>query len=342
MKVMEWTGSSLVILDQTKLPLKEVYLELKDPHAVGEAIKSLKVRGAPAIGMAAAYGMALAATGSKADSYNSLAGELNATAAMLKATRPTAVNLERAVDRIMDRVKNTSPDITGIKNIVIEEADGIALEIKKADEKMGRLGSDLIEDGDVILTYCNTGALATGAYGTALGVIKTAFEQGKKIEVIACETRPLLQGSRLTMWELKKAGIPATLIVDAAAGYMMSQGKVDKVIVGADRIAANGDTANKIGTYAIASLAYIDSLPFYIAAPTSTIDLSSPDGAAIPVEMRDADEVTRIMGLQVAPEGISAANPAFDITPCDLISAIITELGVIRPPFRESLKDAFT
>ena len=337
MKPIEWLGNRLKIIDQTQLPGKLAFVELGDYTEVVAAIKVLKVRGAPALGVAAAYGIALGAQNIKADNKAKFLSQLDKILLAFSAARPTAVNLFRAIDR-MKKVA-AAADVTAIKQALIDEAKAIHAEEEAAQERLSRLGAELIKDGFTVLTHCNTGSLATAGYGTALGVIKAAHKQGKKIEVIATETRPLLQGARLTAWELMQDNIPVTLITDSMAGYFMSRGKVNCVIVGADRIAANGDTANKIGTYTLAVLAKENDVPFYVAAPTSTIDLSLSSGDQIPIEERNPEEVTTIGGVSVAPKGVVAANPAFDVTPHKYITAIITEKGVFRKPYLGSLKN---
>jgi len=334
---MIWLGNRLRVLDQTRLPQEEVYLELSRYQDVASAIAELKVRGAPAIGVASAYGVALGAIKIKTKSRDSFLQKLRAITQTIANTRPTARNLFRAIDR-MQQVAESGKDIGQIKTALINEAIKIQTEEAEATRRLSQLGAGLIEDGFTILTHCNTGALATAGYGTALGIIMQAWEQGKKLRVIATETRPLLQGARITAWELKKAGIPFTLITDSMAGYFMSKGKVDCVIVGADRIAANGDTANKIGTYTLAVLAKEHGIPFYVAAPTTTIDLTLASGTEIPIEERSSEEVTHIHGVAIAPEGIQVQNPAFDITPHKYITAIITENGIIREPYGEEIK----
>ena len=337
MKAIEWLGNRIRILDQTKLPQEEVYLELSDYQDIASAITELKIRGAPAIGVAGGYGVALGALEIEAKSRDEFLGRLRGISHTLAATRPTAKNLFRAIDR-MEQVAAAAKDIDQIKKTLIDEAVKIHSEEAEATKRLSQLGAELIQDGFTILTHCNAGALATAGYGTALGVIKWAKEQGKKIKVLATETRPLLQGARLTTWELKRANITFTLITDSMAGYFMSRGEVSCVIVGADRIASNGDTANKIGTYSLAVLAKENAVPFYVAAPTTTIDLSLASGEEIPIEQRNPQEVTHIGGVRVAPEGIDAANPAFDVTPHNYITAIITERGIIKEPYGEGLK----
>ncbi len=339
-KAIEWLGNKVRILDQTQLPWKEVYLELSDYQSIASAIVELKIRGAPAIGIAGAYAMALGALKIKSTVREKFLEKLRGVSQTLAGTRPTAKNLFRAIDRIM-QVAEAGKDIEQIKAALVNEAIKIEAEEAEATRKLSQLGAGLIQDNFTILTHCNTGALATAGYGTALGVIKQAKEQGRNIKVLATETRPLLQGAHLTTWELKKANIPVTLITDSMAGYFMSQGKVNCVIVGADRIASNGDTANKIGTYSLAVLAMENGIPFYVAAPTTTIDLSLASGDEIPIEQRSPEEVTHIQGVSIAPEGTQAANPAFDVTPHRYITAIITENGIIKEPYIERLKEIF-
>ena len=336
MKPIEWLDNKVRILDQRRLPQEEVYLEFEDYQEVARAIREMKVRGAPAIGVAAAYGIALGAQGIRAENRIEFVAELEQILQFFSSTRPTAVNLFKAIDRMKRAAK--SENASEIKASLILEAIKIHKEEEEATERLSQLGADLIQDGFTILTHCNTGALATAGYGTALGIIRIAKEKGKKIRVLATETRPLLQGARLTVWELIQHNIPTTLITDSMAGYFMSQGKVDCVIAGADRIASNGDVANKIGTYTLAVLAKENVIPFYVAAPSSTIDLSLPSGREIPIEERNPEEVTHIQGMPIAPEGIKVANPAFDITPHQYVTAIITEKGVIREPYKEGLR----
>jgi methylthioribose-1-phosphate isomerase len=334
---MIWLGDRLRVLDQTKLPQKEAYLELNRYQDIASAIAELKIRGAPAIGVAGAYGIALGALKIKAGSRGDFLGKLKAVTQTIAATRPTARNLFHTLER-MQKVAESGKDIEQIKIALVNEAIRLHSEEAEATRRLSQLGAELIKDGFTILTHCNTGALATAGYGTALGVIMYAREQGKRIKVLATETRPLLQGARITAWELKKAKIPFTLITDSMAGYFMKRGKVDCVIVGADRIAANGDTANKIGTYTLAVLAKEHNIPFYVAAPTTTIDLSLASGEEIPIEERSPEEITHIQGVAIAPAGIKAQNPAFDITPHKYITAIITENGIIRKPYTKGLK----
>ena len=334
---IDWSGGRLRLLYQTRLPHEEVWLTLTDYREVAEAIRSMRVRGAPAIGVAAAYGLALAAGASRAPDRDGLLAELRAAAEELGATRPTAVNLSWALRRVLTAAE-AAPDAESLRRAVLEEAQRIQREDVEANRRLGRLGAELVPDGATVLTHCNTGALATAGYSTALGVVRAAVGQGKRVRVVATETRPLLQGARLTTWELARDGIDCTLIVDSAAGALMRRGQIDLVIVGADRIAANGDVANKIGTYTLAVLAREHGLPFYVAAPTSTIDLSLSTGDDIPIEERALEEVTAPGGHRVAPDGVAAANPAFDVTPCRLIDATVTERGVARAPFTASLR----
>ncbi len=340
-EAIEWLGNKLRILDQSKLPQEQSFLDLDDYRDVVSAIVEMKIRGAPTIGVTAAYGIALGAQGIKTADKEDFLSELNQVMQTFAAARPTAVNLFYAIDRMKKAVAKDS-NISQIKSALIEEAKHVHEEEIESTRRLSQSGAELIEDGFTILTHCNAGPLATTGYGTALGVIKAAQEQGKKISVIATETRPLLQGARLTTWELKQMGIPVTLITDSMAGYFMSRGKIDCVIVGADRIAANGDVANKIGTYTVAVLAKENNVLFYVAAPTSTVDLSLASGAEIPIEERNPEEVTHIQGVRIAPEGIKAANPAFDVTPHNYISAIITEKGIIEEPYKKGLEQIAT
>jgi len=337
MKPIEWLDNKIKIIDQTQLPGKLVFVELRSYAEVVAAIKELKVRGAPAIGVAAGYGIALGARDIKAGDKPKFLSQLDKILRAFALARPTAANLFRTIDRMKKAA--AAADIATIKQALIDQAKAIHTEEEAAQERLSRLGAGLIKDGFTVLAHCNTGSLATAGYGTALGVIKAAAEQGKKIDVIATETRPLLQGARLTAWELMQENIPVTLITDSMAGYFLNRGKVNCVIVGADRIAANGDTANKIGTYTLAVLAKENGTPFYVAAPTSTIDLSLKSGDQIPIEERNPEEVTHIAGIRLAPTGIKAANPAFDITPNKYITAIITEKGIIKKPYASGLKE---
>jgi methylthioribose-1-phosphate isomerase len=337
MKPIEWLDNKIKIIDQTQLPGKLVFVELRNYTDIVAAIKGMKVRGAPAIGVAAAYGIALGARNIKAETKAKFLSQFDKILQAFAAARPTAVNLFRAIDR-MKKAAATTGNVPKIKQSLIDEAKAIHAEEEAATQRLSRLGAKLIKDGFTVLTHCNTGPLATAGYGTALGVIKAAREQGKKIEVIVTETRPLLQGARLTAWELMQDNIPVILITDSMAGYFINKGKVNCVLLGADRIAANGDIANKIGSYTLAVLAKENGVPFYVAAPTSTIDLSLKSGAGIPIEERNPEEVTSIKGVRLAPKGVTAANPAFDITPHKYITAIITEKGIVRKPYISSLK----
>ncbi|MFC2011267.1 S-methyl-5-thioribose-1-phosphate isomerase [Chloroflexota bacterium] len=334
---VEWLGNRIKILDQTRLPQEEVYLEFSRYEDIASAITKLIIRGAPAIGVAGAYAVALGALNIEASSKADFLNELQLVSQTITDTRPTARNLFQAIDR-MQQVAEAGTDVEKIKTELVQKAARIHSEEAEATRKLSQFGAELIADGFTVLTHCNAGPLATTGYGTALGVIIQAKEQGKKIKVFADETRPLLQGARLTTWELKKANISFTLITDSMAGYFMSRGEIDCVIVGADRVAANGDTANKIGTYTLAVLAKENDIPFYVAAPTTTIDPSLASGEGIPIEQRSQEEVTHIQGVRIAPAGIQAANPAFDVTPHKYITAIITERGVIREPFGEGIK----
>ena len=337
-KAMEWLDGKLRILDQSKLPQELVFADLDNYRDVVQAIKEMKVRGAPAIGVTAAYGIALGASGIKTDNKDEFLAELDRIMQAFADSRPTAVNLFQAIDWMKEAARGE--DVARIKKSLINEAKRIHQQEVTATSKLSRLGAELMEDGFNVLTHCNAGPLATAGYGTALGVIKAAKEQGKKVSVFATETRPLLQGARLTTWELMREGIPVTLITDSMAGHFMKRREIDCVIVGADRIAANGYTANKIGTYTLAVLASAHGIPFYVAAPTTTVDLSLTSGYQIPIEERSPQEVTHIQGVPVAPQGTRAANPAFDITPCHYITAIVTEKGIIRAPYAEGLKRA--
>ena len=338
-RAVQWLGDRLRILDQARLPHRLVYRELRDAEGVAQAIRGLRVRGAPLIGIAAAYGVVLGARGLPVSPLPEFRKGLEEAALALEKTRPTAVNLPRAINR-MRRAWAGGNDRKGIEARLLEEALALEREEEEAGEKMGQHGAGLLADGDLVLTHCNSGSLATAGVGTALGVIKVAHRQGKHIHVLVSETRPLLQGARLTAWELKQEGIPFTLITDSMAGYFIKKGEVKAVITGADRIAANGDSANKIGTYTLAVMAMEHGIPFYLVAPTSTIDLSLASGEGIPIEERDPREVTHFAGTSIAPRGSRAANPAFDITPHHYISAIITEKGILREPYEERLKKA--
>ena len=340
-KTVEWTKDGVSMLDQRLLPTEEKYLMLRSYDEVAEAIKKMVVRGAPAIGVSAAMGIALGASQSVGTSVADLADDLDYICDVMGKTRPTAVNLFWAIERMratFEKAKSIN-DVEEIKKILIEEAQKIFAEDIEANRSIGRLGAELIPDGATVLTHCNAGALATaGDYGTALGVIRGARDAGKRVAVIADETRPYLQGLRLTAWELAKDDIPVTVITDNMAGHVMKSGKVDAVVVGADRIASNGDTANKIGTYMVAVLAKEHGIPFYVAAPLTTLDLTLSSGDEIPIEERDPVEVTHIKEHQLAPNGINVHNPAFDVTPNHLIAAIVTDKGVARAPYVESLR----
>jgi methylthioribose-1-phosphate isomerase len=335
-----WLGDRLRILDQTLLPREEVYLELKDYREVAAAIKELKIRGAPAIGIAGAYAAALGGMTVNTVSREDFLAELRGIIDLIAATRPTARNLFFALERIR-KVASAGKTAAAIKKALVDEAFRIHKEEAEATRRISRCGAGLLKDGWTVLTHCNTGPLAAPDYGTAMGVIIVAHEQGKNICVFAAETRPLLQGARLTTWELQKANVPVTLITDSAAGYFMRRGKIDCVITGADRIAANGDAANKIGTYALAVLAKENGIPFYIAAPVSTIDISLKTGDKIPIEERLPEEITRINGKLIAPEGTAAANPAFDVTPHKYVTALITDKGIVKKPYAAGIKSLF-
>jgi methylthioribose-1-phosphate isomerase len=326
MRMIKWQNGTVITPDQTKLPLQEVTLEIKSVEQMAEAIKTLRVRGAPLLGAAAGFGVAIAAYNSKAKNPTQLLTELEAAGTLIKRQRPTAVNLFWGVDRVLAKAKATYGSVEAIRTAVIEEAQKIADEDAAQNRAIGKNGSVLIKDGDTILTHCNAGELATVEYGTALGVIRAAWEEGKKIKVIADETRPLLQGARLTAYELKRDGIPVTLITDNMAGYVMSKGLVDKVIVGADRIVQDA-VFNKIGTYSVAVLAHEHRIPFYVAAPKSTFDLTCK-AADVTIEERKSEEVTHVGCQQTAPDGVAVMNPAFDATPLKYVSAIICETQV--------------
>jgi methylthioribose-1-phosphate isomerase len=334
-ETIQWTPEGVVMIDQTKLPREEVYVTCRDYQEVAQAIRSMVIRGAPAIGVAAAMGVALGAL--RADPGH-LDDAFTAICDTLAGTRPTAVNLFWAIER-MQRLYTSlrGRPVEEIRQRLIEEAQRIREEDIAINRAIGRHGAPLVVDGKTVLTHCNAGALATAGYGTALGVIRAAREAGKRIDVFADETRPFLQGARLTAWELAQDGIPTTLITDNMAGHFLKSGRIGCVVVGADRIARNGDTANKIGTYSVAVLAKENGVPFYVAAPVSTLDLALASGDLIPIEQRPAAEVTHVFGVAVAPEGIAVENPAFDVTPNRYVTAIITERGVARPPYEESL-----
>jgi methylthioribose-1-phosphate isomerase len=341
-KTVEWTNEGVRMIDQRLLPTEEKYLMLRSYDEVAEAIKKMVVRGAPAIGVSAAMGLALGAKQSVGTSIADLEDDFDYMCDVMSKTRPTAVNLFWAIERMritFDREKSRTENVEELKASLVAEALDIFQEDLDANRSIGRHGAPLIPDGATVLTHCNAGALATaGDYGTALGVIRGARDAGKRVAVIADETRPFLQGLRLTAWELAKDNIPVTVITDNMAGHVMKSGKVDCVVVGADRIAANGDTANKIGTYMVAVLAKQNNIPFYVAAPVTTLDLSLSSGEQIPIEERDAREITHFGTHQLGPDGVKVQNPAFDITPSELISAIITDKGVARSPYSESLR----
>lgn len=333
---LRWTGAGVEMLDQTKLPKEETYVLCRDYREVAEAITTMIIRGAPAIGVAAAMGVALGALHATDAAFEAEFDEICAT---LAGTRPTAVNLFWAIERMRQlRQSLASEDLATVRARLVEEAKIVYDEDIAINRSIGAHGAALVPDGKTVLTHCNAGALATAGYGTALGVIRAAVEAGKKIDVFADETRPFLQGSRLTVWELQKDGIDTTLITDNMAGHFLRSGRIGCVVVGADRIAANGDVANKIGTYSVAVLAKENGVPFFVAAPISTLDLTLDTGAKIPIEERSSKEVTEVFGVPVAPEGTKVKNPAFDVTPNQYVTGIITERGVATAPFEESLK----
>ncbi len=321
-----WRDDAVVMIDQRVLPHEERYNEYRDVREVADAIRDMVVRGAPAIGVAAAFGVALAARVSKGN-----VDAISEACDLLASTRPTAVNLFWAIERMKEHIDEGA-------EALLAQAESILREDIANCKAMGSFGAELVPDEATILTHCNAGALATGGWGTALGVIRSAVAQGKKVRVIADETRPFLQGARLTAWELKRDGIDVTVVPDVAAAALIASGEVDLVVVGTDRVARNGDVANKIGTYGVALAAHADQIPFYVAAPWSTIDMSCPDGDSIPIEERPSSEVTHVLGQRILPEGVPVRNPAFDVTPCELVTALITEIGVIRPPFEDELK----
>ena len=387
-QTLEWTESGVVFIDQTKLPTEEVYVTCTTHQQVADVIRNMVVRGAPAIGVAAAMGIALGVKNSKATNAADLKKDFDQICEAIRQTRPTAVNLFWAIRRMTEKFDTlrsrpipqiqqalieesqrmhaediavnlfwairrmtekfetlrprTIAEIRQAQQVMIEESQRMHAEDIAANQAMGRHGATLMPTTGGVLPHCNAGALATAGYGTALGVIRAAIEAGKKIHVYADETRPFLQGSRLTAWELMKDGIPTTVISDNMAGVMMQQGKIGAIVVGADRIAANGDVANKIGTYTVAILAKEHGIPFYVAAPISTVDLATPDGSKIPIEQRNAREVTHIGGRQMTPDGVEIENPAFDVTPAKYIAAIITERGIARAPYKESLSELAT
>jgi methylthioribose-1-phosphate isomerase len=338
-RTIEWRDNAVVMIDQTRLPGEEIYNTYTDFKAVAEAIKGMIIRGAPAIGVAAAMGIALGARDIIADTHESFFRQLENVCDAMARTRPTAVNLFWGIER-MKRVAEANRDrkLDQIREILKEEAIRIEEEDLTICRNIGKWGATLIPEGATVLTHCNAGGLATAGYGTALGVIRAAQEAGKNVRVFADETRPWLQGARLTAWELMKDGIPVTLISDNMAGFFMNRGEITCCVVGADRIAANGDTANKIGTYTVAVLARENNIPFYVAAPVSTLDLTLSDGSKIPIEERPANEVTHIKGVGIAPEGVSVRNPSFDVTPARYITAIITENGIVKDDYRAGLR----
>lgn len=338
-KTVEWTEAGVRFIDQTKLPTEETYVTCRTYQEVAEAIRNMIVRGAPAIGVAAAMGIALGTRDISTSEISKFRCSFGQICRVLGETRPTAVNLFWAIRRMQRRFEElTGRPVQEIKLALIDEAQRMHAEDIDSNKRMGRFGASLLPASGGILTHCNAGALATAGYGTALGVIRAAVENGKQLQVYADETRPFLQGARLTAWELMKDNIPTTLICDNMAGVMMAQGKIQAVIVGADRIAANGDTANKIGTYTVAILAREHGIPFFVAAPVSTIDMDTPDGSHIPIEQRATAEVTHIGGRQIAPANVRVENPAFDVTPASYIAAIVTERGVAKAPYEDSLR----
>ncbi len=340
-KTIEWTDGKVRMIDQSRLPLDVVYIDCTDYLMVADAIKTLKIRGAPAIGIAAAMGVALAAQDIKASSREEFLKALAPVIDAMLSTRPTAVNIRWAMERIKALLgKNGDQDVEGLRKLLVDEARAILDEDIEVNRAIGRWGAQFIKDGDTVLTHCNAGALATGGYGTATAPILVAREEGKDVRVIADETRPVLQGARLTAWELMQAGVPVTLITDNSAGALMRKGAVDLCIVGTDRTARNGDVANKIGTYSVAVLARENGIPFYVAAPLSSVDFTIPSGEEIPIEERAGDEVTHICGHRIAPEGVPVINMAFDVTPATYVTAIFTEKGAFRPEDLKNLSDA--
>lgn len=343
MPPIHWDGDAVAILDQRLLPHREFFIRCAAPKQVAACITNMAIRGAPAIGVAGAMGVAMGAAGILAADIQTFARKLVRICDMMKRARPTGNNLGWAVDRVYAILaENPGADVPTLKRLMRERADAILRDDVAANLAIGAFGKEVIPKGAGILTYCNAGALATADYGTAVGVIRAAYEADPTIQVYSCETRPYLQGARLTSFELHQAGIPVTLITDNSVGSLMQQGKAQVAVVGADRIAANGDTANKIGTYMVAVLAGTHGIPFYVAAPRSTIDPSIPDGSGIPIEYRDPKEITHFRGKLVAPAGVPALNPAFDVTPNRYISGIITEVGVLRKPFTREIRRSFT
>ncbi|HSL84639.1 MAG TPA: S-methyl-5-thioribose-1-phosphate isomerase [Thermoanaerobaculia bacterium] len=341
---IRWEEDHLELLDQTRLPREESWLRCTEPEDVADAIRRLAVRGAPAIGVAAAYGLVLGMTGTGARGAEEQRARFDEVSALLGGTRPTAVNLRWALERGRRVFEEALSEMGGggrdPEAALLAWARDLHAKDVETNRRIGRHGAELFAAGDRVLTHCNAGALATAGYGTALGVIRAAWERERLAQVWVDETRPLLQGARLTAWELRKLGIPHRLVTDSSAGSLMTRGLVDRIVVGADRIAANGDTANKIGTYVVAVLARRHGVPFYVAAPLSTVDPDTPTGAGIPIEERAADEVTDVFGTRIAPDETAAANPAFDVTPAELVTAIVTEVGVLRPPYEETLARA--
>ncbi len=339
MNTVDWVNGKVVLIDQTRLPLEHRVVECATYEDVAEAIRSMQVRGAPAIGVAAAFGMALGGYAYRGSDPEGFCRHMRTVADRLRATRPTAVNLFWAIEKTLAvALQAPAVGVEAAAGRLRELAQRMAVEDVEANRRMGAFGADLLPQEGTVLTHCNAGALATVAYGTALGVIRAAVERGKRLRVFADETRPFLQGARLTAWELVSEGIPVTLITDNMAGHFMHRGEVDAVVVGADRIAANGDVANKIGTYSVAVLAKENGIPFYVAAPISTVDLSIPSGEQIVIEERDPREVLYVGGHRIAPEGVAVANPAFDVTPHRYVTAIITENGIAREPYEQALR----
>ena len=335
-KTIRWKNDRVIMLDQRLLPHKEVYRVCRDYKEVGQAIREMVIRGAPAIGVAAAMGVALGALKSEGKNFDR---EFERIFLTLSKTRPTAINLFWALERMRKiYTANRNQGVEAVKRLLKDEAQKIYSEDIAANRQLGKFGAALLRNARHVMTHCNAGALATAGYGTALGVIRALKESGRQFDVWVNETRPFLQGARLTAWELKKEKIPATLVTDSMTGYLMQKGKVDAVVVGCDRVAANGDVANKIGTYGIAVLAKRHGIPFYVAGPTSSIDLNCPSGKEIPIELRDPKEVSHLFGRPLAPKGTKVFNPAFDVTAQDLISAIITEKGVINPPYPHNIR----
>lgn len=338
LETITWKNGRVKLIDQTMLPQRLVHIYPTEVKTMAEAIKSLRVRGAPVIGIAAAFGLYLGMRRSRARDYRRFKQELDGVIIYLSGVRPTANNLFWALDRVRKKVEeNSHRSIPELKKILLAHARSMIKEDRAICRRMARYGSRLLRDGDNVLTHCNAGSLATSDYGTALGVIYKAKEEGKKIKVFADETRPLLQGARLTAWELTKSGVDVTLICDNMAAKVMEEGKIDKILIGADRIARNGDVANKIGSYNLAILAQFHKIPFYVVAPVSTFDLSLKSGADIPIEERNKDEIRQIGGKRIAPVNVKVYNPAFDVTPARLITAIVTEKGILKPPYRKSI-----